>query len=404
MIQRTSASRGAWFQRACLLACAGALGASCTSNTETADRGSPSDASIDAGAPAPLVFAGRTGRLAWTGLQADSAGVSGELAFTLPADTLSLTVVTSAPSGRLAVARWRDGSGMVLVHDTWLSDALAPWLCTQGCVFRQQSRPLEQAALAPNRAAAVTLSGVHHLQALHLVNDQGNWLPAPGELAVEVVAVRGPAVAAGRLPVNLCLTGALGWTTKNAAQLPRLQQAIADATAILGQAGIQLDARLRDVEGAAPLVEHSSADNELRDLFATGAGLPPGINVFLVEQVYGMNSGVQSPITGISGGIPGPPLRMGTPGAGVAVSLALGPGEDDRLGLAIAHELGHFLGLFHTSEAQVGADPVLHDDLDDTPGDGQDNLMYWAPQAGATKLSPQQGQILRSSAWLQPLP
>ncbi|MBI5611153.1 MAG: hypothetical protein HY902_19930 [Deltaproteobacteria bacterium] len=400
MIERSQATRREWTR---LAAGVFVLAIGCSSEAVAPDGDGAGDASADAGGPTAVVFGDRVARRQFPALQAGATGVTAPIAFALPAETLSVTVVTEAADGRLAVARWRDGGGQNLVDEHWLSGPLAPWLCTQGCVFRQQSRPFEQALLAPNAPRPATLAGVHELRALHQAHDQGKWLPASGQVRVELVAVRGPALAAGRLPVNLCLTGALGWNAKNAPVLPRLQQAIADATQILAQVGIQLSVAVHDVAGAAPLVEHSSEDNELRDLFATGAQLPLGVNVFLVEQVYVATGGVQSPIAGISGGIPGPPLRMGTAGAGIAVSLALGPGEDDRLGLAIAHELGHFLGLYHTSEAQIGADPALHDDLGDTPGDGEDNLMYWAPQAGATKLSAEQGQILRSSAWLQPI-
>ncbi len=372
--------------------------------TPSSPQSTATDAGGDVATPPQLQFAGRVGVLDLPAQVANAQGLTAHQSLELPGETLAATLISTGATGRVAVAAWRDGGGQELVAASWLAGPLAPWLCTQGCVFRQQSRPLEQALLVPNAPRMVTLAGVHQLQALHLVENQGQLLPAPGPMQLQVVAVRGPPLSAGRLPVNLCLTGALGWTAQNASTLPRLQQAIATATQIMAQAQVELQVTVREVSGAAPLVEHSSDDVELITLFKTGAKLPLGVNVFLVEQVYTATNGVQAPITGISGGIPGPPLHMGTPGAGIAVSLALGPGEDDRLGLAIAHEIGHFLGLFHTTEVQVSADPPLHDDLDDTPGDGQDNLMYWAPQAGATKLSPQQGQILRNSPWVQALP
>jgi hypothetical protein len=60
------------------------------------------------------------------------------------------------------------------------------------------------------------------------------------------------------------------------------------------------------------------------------------------------------------------------------------------LGRVLAHELGHYLGLYHTVEADGTVDQ-----LDDT-GAGADNLMYFEPSvASATGLSATQGQIAR---------
>jgi hypothetical protein len=87
-----------------------------------------------------------------------------------------------------------------------------------------------------------------------------------------------------------------------------------------------------------------------------------------------------------------------------------------RVALTMAHEAGHYLGLFHTTEAEA----TLFDPLDDTPqcerarddngdglldygecrGAGAENLMFWA--AGKVEdLSPHQGFVMRRNPGLR---
>lgn len=70
-------------------------------------------------------------------------------------------------------------------------------------------------------------------------------------------------------------------------------------------------------------------------------------------------------VSGITGGIPGPVLLHGASGSGIAVSvnqLYKGNGIA-TIGAVLAHELGHFLGLMHTTGIKGGD----RDPLEDTP-------------------------------------
>ncbi len=145
------------------------------------------------------------------------------------------------------------------------------------------------------------------------------------------------------------------------------------------------------------------------------AGLP----IFFVREL-GTSGG--SGIWALSGGIPAAPIP-GTARSGVVVSAALAAQDPRRAGQVLAHEIGHALGLYHTTEAVFLASPSgdlapVHDGLDDTPrcpGDADvdplnarlephecgafdaGNLMFWAPRPEATAISAAQAEIARRS-------
>ncbi len=98
----------------------------------------------------------------------------------------------------------------------------------------------------------------------------------------------------------------------------------------------------------------------LCDLFETTAGIPtPTINVFFVERVGGVRA--------LSNGIPAAPGFQGTCGSGLALAvdtlIEQGDWDAHRLAVLLFHEIGHFMGLAHTSES----DGAVHESLNDTP-------------------------------------
>jgi hypothetical protein len=62
----------------------------------------------------------------------------------------------------------------------------------------------------------------------------------------------------------------------------------------------------------------------------------------------------------------------------------------------LAHELGHYLGLWHTYEAK---NPALKDPLGDTPVGDSDNLM--TPAAAGDTLSEEQRRVVRAHPAVQ---
>lgn len=166
--------------------------------------------------------------------------------------------------------------------------------------------------------------------------------------------------------------------------------------------------------GFDPLARRFGVWAELPALLALSAGATnSAVNVFLVEDIAGTPSGS---VRGLSGGTPGPFGMHGTGASGVVVAIGDVGGNPAALGRTLAHELAHYLGLFHTSER----DGSVLDPLDDTPacaasqdanGDavlsaseclehGARNLMFWAESTG-TELTADQITILRRALVLQ---
>lgn len=143
-----------------------------------------------------------------------------------------------------------------------------------------------------------------------------------------------------------------------------LAQGVARMGEVLDGAGISVRAGpIVDVPWAdGPFVEQEGAD--LDRLRASDLGGPAGALNLLVVQDFEEGDGT----LGFAAGIPGPVGVQGSAASAVMLSVDAHLDEDfedllpNLFGETAAHEVGHQLGLFHTTEAGG----TLHDFLDDT--------------------------------------
>ena len=159
---------------------------------------------------------------------------------------------------------------------------------------------------------------------------------------------------------------------------------------------------------------------ELPELFKLSAGASNvALDVFLVDniEIDGLD-GLSGRPVGIAGGTPVPLGMHGTPSSGLVLRTndLIMDVDAEKLGRVLAHEIGHTLGLFHTTERNG----LVFDPLPDTPacpvdndvngggltaseciGAGAENLMFPSTDATASVLSDDQIDVMSGALILQ---
>ncbi len=137
------------------------------------------------------------------------------------------------------------------------------------------------------------------------------------------------------------------------------------------------------------------------------------ITFFLVADI---DLGDGASILGLSGGPPGVAAHGGTSKSGVVINVANIVEAPDQVSLIMAHEGGHFLGLFHPTEKDLsGVDPLADtpecEDTDadgaltsdECAGNGSENVMWPTAQVGtATSFSDDQGWVVARNPIVSP--
>jgi hypothetical protein len=218
------------------------------------------------------------------------------------------------------------------------------------------------------------------------------------------------------IDMNVYLVGIPGTNARTAPSDPDLQELLAAFDEIYGQIGIRLgEVRYYDIDGdAEDAYQILRNDAQVEELVAL-SDLPGAsydevlsVNVFFVRAMA-FEGGAGGAI-GISSGLPGPAALHGMGASGVVfTSEYLGETFRDGGGTVdgndytaqiFAHEVGHYLGLFHTSEQQgSGFDPIT--DTPECSGEQWprcadiNNLMFPFAGIAHTEISAGQASVLR---------
>jgi hypothetical protein len=324
------------------------------------------------------------------------------LSVDIDAAASSFTVVAVSEAGRrIGVVDMVSPSGETVIDIDTPYDANAQDIAVTGGfpgLYASPNRAIVSrtvnTVLVPNNPAVVLEPGTWTFE-LALFNGQEQ--PIDDVVEVFVVERRGPPAASATLDVVVHLAGD-EWP--DAADQPngRMTSMIGRIDQLLGQAGILLgDVTFVDADGpsAYQLEAECTLGRPAFDAFADLSDPVPGaVNLLLVDTIV---CGDGPPIlSGLSAGLPGAPLYRD---AGVVASRTGFADFQDAWENVVAHELGHFLGLFHVTEDNGFFPSTFVDQIPDTEADDIENLMFPLPD-NATGLSDQQIEVLQRSAWL----
>lgn len=280
----------------------------------------------------------------------ESSAISGgrSISFEVADDVIAFTIVPYVSSGQVRPTRLLDPSGSVVADFYGNYD------------FQNVNTEILRTIAPISFPAAPQFDG--QITA-------GTWKLEVATSSSEVCWYPVRKTADGRaLDVNFYLVGIPGLSASNAANHRSLSTALETMKRMYAGAAVNI----REVR----YLELSSADTErfriirsINDIFAlAGKSTAPGssrserlsVNVFLIQGF----AVPQSPgLLGLSLGIPGVPGSHGNTGAGLVFTSEYLDSDPSGIGQTLAHEIGHFVGLRHTSEhGGTSWDP-----LDDTP-------------------------------------
>jgi hypothetical protein len=336
-----------------------------------------------------------------------------ERTFELAPDAVSFALTVQDLEGRDLIAsvlrltapdsmNWIDGNSWSITAEQPIRDILA----------------MDQinSVLAPSSDTLRLLSGRYTYFA-GLFNDRMAMTSAISRRANITLRVKrapgGNLPATGTLRVRFYFVPGAGVTAATAMGNARIQAAIAGMRTAYSGVGITvMPVGFEDVTAAdAARFTVIDAQSEIDDLFTKrAAGRSDEVSVFFVRSIAA-TTGLDGAI-GVAGDIVGPPGIHGTIHSGVVISLDgtfNGGGARDLLSNTLSHEVGHYLGLWHTRESrpactsagQTNCSPFGGvDPISDTPTDNTGAArytMFWAAAPNVLLFSPGQGKVLRSS-------
>ncbi|MFN8391520.1 MAG: hypothetical protein U0136_14625 [Bdellovibrionota bacterium] len=214
---------------------------------------------------------------------------------------------------------------------------------------------------APSRASDPTPASGDSYHAEVAVQSSNGGSAKGANVNITITPISDPDFNSGVLHVNIFYVGDIG---QAAASKQAIAKALVEFRRIYStRANISLDVREFDIAGPSVVPLPVEGSDFYR---AAAARAPsPAVNLFIVGDAG-------EGLLGLAGGIPAPPIP--TTRSALAVSIVTGSGPDGvfsdeelrLLGETMAHETGHYLGLFHPVDFS-GTFVSAQDPLSDTP-------------------------------------
>lgn len=317
----------------------------------------------------------------------------------IPADANKVAVIAEA-AGLISTTSITNDLGTTYLSDTGeitsLASDLEPFISTATVSSRDFDPPIAGTTLNVSNLVGSS------------ADDESYGAPVPGqEVRYTLLSQHDADLNSGSLRVNVLFVGPTGSDQLLRSTMKRAYQVFRD---IYAKAHITLDIAEKEVDGPYVLPDPFAGDELYQRLSSDARS--PAVNICLGEDLSFPG------LLGEAGGIPGSPLPSPRSCVGVSVINSAGPTGDFNteftrvLGETLAHEVGHYLGLFHPVEGDL----ATYDPLSDTPecGSTEDcdaqigaNFMYYTPirDPNATELAllpqagltPQQAGVMNRS-------
>ena len=269
--------------------------------------------------------------------------------------------------------------------------------------------PRVSTTLIPNSPEVVLEPGVWTFRAGAFdvtQREDGTWDRAPDATALTVsVLVRSvPVPARGAVDLVLSFDPSSGLSAGEAEADEDILRSLDILDEALAGVGLEVgEVELRDVAlstGILPLAQPAcSTSDALANVFDEAPAPSRDVvhvvflDYFTCPRFGGLFDAGQQ-IAALSIGAPGVPFGTRT---GILAATFAKPTYPIEWSEILAHEVGHYLGLFHTRESVGGIVDNIADTANDEEG-AKANLMFFnVTLSTATTLTPDQGQIVRSS-------